>query len=209
MKRTSKRERNRVQSTPSKLLQQYCIANKQQNIKYKGITVIQSSLNRTKGTADSFCMTCKLSLGKGPTEIPVNQNQAHQTISALRLQAWASIRTVMLFTSYHEARLQDGGQLSYQYGSTVTCKQVLGTRYFPGAFLPFFPDGGVLLAFHCSTSASRSPTVTKLLAKSEWFNRKECLWSMVLSSKYSMRPPVLDPEFLLLPSCKLVGCIKI
>lgn len=40
-----------------------------------------------KATADSFCMTCKLSLGKKPAEIHVNQNQAHQTVSALRLQA--------------------------------------------------------------------------------------------------------------------------
>lgn len=49
----------------------------------------------------------------------------------------------------------------------TTHTQVLVTHYFLDAFLPFFLDGGVLLAFHCSASASRSSTVTKLLAKSE------------------------------------------
>lgn len=51
---------------------------------------------RMKGTANSFCMTCKLSLGSEPTEIHANQRQAHQIGSALRLQLERG-STVMLF----------------------------------------------------------------------------------------------------------------
>lgn len=85
-----------------------------------------------KGTASSFCEICKLSLGNEPTEIHVNQSQAHQIESALRLQLREHPNSDAIYSQAikkHSFRTGDHGAISmealYHKNKVLSCNSFL------------------------------------------------------------------------------------